>query len=135
MPPSRDPALRRHVGRAVRLGWLIAGTICVGLGIVGAILPLMPTTIFLILAAACFARSSPALEARLLNHPHFGPTLRAWKQNRAIGPRAKTMACIGMATGYALFVMTAHPSATVAVAVALAMTGCATYVATRPRQP
>ena len=67
-------------GRAARLGWLAMGWICVALGIIGALLPLMPTTIFLILAAGCFARSSPRLEAWLLDHPRVGPTLRAWRR-------------------------------------------------------
>jgi uncharacterized membrane protein YbaN (DUF454 family) len=55
----------------------VLGLIFVGLGFVGAFAPLMPTTIFLILAAACFIRSSSRLEAWVLNHPRFGPTLPA----------------------------------------------------------
>ena len=68
----------------IRLGWLALGCLFVGLGMIGAVLPLMPTTIFLILATGCFARSSPRLEAWLLNHPRFGPTLRDWRERGAI---------------------------------------------------
>ncbi|MET4898676.1 YbaN family protein [Sphingomonadaceae bacterium jetA1] len=116
----------------IRLGWLSLGIVCVGLGIVGAILPLMPTTIFLILAMGCFARSSPRLEARLLDHPRFGPTLRAWRRDGAMSRRAKAMACGGIATGYAIFLVTVRPTTIVLAMVALVMTGCAIYIATRP---
>ncbi|MEJ8630372.1 YbaN family protein [Sphingomonas sp. I4] len=108
------------------------GLFCVGLGIVGALLPLMPTTIFLILAAGCFARSSPRLEARLLNHPRFGPTLRAWRRDGAMGLRAKGMAYGGMVIGYAVFLMTAHPTAMACIIVAVVFGGCALYIWTRP---
>lgn len=79
------------------------GCLKLALGFIGAIVPLMPTTIFLILAAGCFARSSPALEAWLLDHNKFGPTLRAWRREGAISRPAKCMACTGMATGFVLF--------------------------------
>lgn len=120
------------LGRLGRTLWLILGLICVGLGIIGAILPLMPTTIFLILAAGCFARSSPRLEAWLLGHPRFGTTLTAWRAEGAIAPRAKAMACGGIALGYALFVWGAHPAPLLAIGVATAMAACALYILSRP---
>jgi uncharacterized membrane protein YbaN (DUF454 family) len=113
--------------------WLALGFVFVALGFVGALLPLMPTTIFLILAAGCFARSSPRLEAWLLEHPRFGPTLRAWREDGAIGPRAKFMACGGMAIGYALFWWSARPSLAVDLIVAVVLAGCAAFVLSRPR--
>ena len=116
----------------IRLGWLILGCVFVALGVIGAILPLMPTTIFLILAAGCFARSSPRLEAWLLDHPRFGPTLRAWRRDGAIGGRAKAMACGGMALGYGLFWATARPHWPLALCVAVMMGGCAAFVLSRP---
>lgn len=71
---------------------LMTGWALVTLGFIGAFLPVMPTTIFLILALPCFARSSPRFEAWLLNHPWFGPQLRSWKESGAISRRSKFIA-------------------------------------------
>ncbi|VXC57695.1 YbaN family protein [Sphingomonas sp. 8AM] len=127
-----DPIKPGRLHAAVRYGWLALGFLLVALGVIGALLPLMPTTIFLILAAGCFARSSPRLEAWLLDHPRFGPTLRAWRRNRAIPRRAKLLACTGIATGYALFLATAHPRLPLALVVAAAMAACALFILSRP---
>ena len=118
--------------RAVRAGWLLLGLLNVALGIIGALLPLMPTTIFLILAAACFARSSPRLEQWLLDHPRFGPTLQAWRAEGAIPRRGKIAACCGILLGFALFLLGAHPGWLLALGVAAAMAGCAAYIVSRP---
>lgn len=118
-----------HLGRAA---WTALGLVFVALGIVGAFLPLMPTTIFLILAAGCFARSSPRLEAWLLDHPRFGPTLRAWRAEGAIGPRAKMMASGGIAIGYGLFLWGAKPHLPLALGVGVVMAACAAFVLSRP---
>ena len=63
----------RGVGRFRRPLLFAAGWIFTALGVVGLILPLMPGTIFLILAAWCFSQSSPRFEAWLLGHPRLGP--------------------------------------------------------------
>lgn len=105
------------------------------LGVIGAVLPLMPTTIFLILAVACFARSSPRLEAWMLEHPRFGASLRAWRDHGIVPRRAKYLACLGMTSGYAMFWLGARPGLGLAVFVAVLMAGCAFYVTTRPEHP
>lgn len=114
--------------------WLlrIAGVAFVGLAIVGVFLPLMPTTIFLILAAACFARSSPRLEAWLMNHPRFGPPLRAWRREGAVPRKAKVLACVGIAGGFAIFWFAAHPKPWLALGVAAVLALIAAYVVSRP---
>lgn len=62
--------------RLMRALLIACGTLCVGLGILGIFLPLMPTTVFLLLAAACYARSSDRFHRRLVEHPWLGPYIR-----------------------------------------------------------
>lgn len=116
----------------VRIPYLCLGWLMVILGIIGAFLPLMPTTIFFILACWFFARSSPRLEAWLLSHPRFGPTLRAWNESGAVPQQAKLMACLGMAIGFVVFWVSVHPQPWVAACVALSLLASAIYVVSRP---
>ena len=71
------------------------------LGAVGAALPIMPTVPFLLLAVFCFARSNPALEQRILDHPTWGPQVKDWRERRAISRRSKVMAIGAMSVGAA----------------------------------
>lgn len=77
--------------------YLVAGWASLGLGAIGAFLPLLPTVPFVILAAFCFARSSPRLEAWLLTHPHFGHHIVAWREKGAISRKGKVAATLAFA--------------------------------------
>ncbi len=85
------------------------GLILVALGIIGIVLPVMPTTIFFILALTCFTRSSPALEQWLLNHPRYGATLQQWQAHKVVTVKAKCYAAIGMLIGFIFLLYSAAP--------------------------
>ncbi|MBX3020080.1 MAG: YbaN family protein [Bdellovibrionales bacterium] len=89
------------------IGWL-----SFALGILGIFLPLLPTTPFMILAAACFSKGSPRFHTWILNHPLFGPPILDWRRNRAIRPRYKIIAGIMMSGSCVMiFMMEAIPLA------------------------
>lgn len=84
---------RRRTMQKVLNGSLIAvGILSVGLGVIGIFLPVLPTTPFLLLSAACFARSSPRLHHWLLSHPWFGSSIKNYREFRAISMKAKIIA-------------------------------------------
>jgi uncharacterized membrane protein YbaN (DUF454 family) len=90
--------------------WLKAiGLLLVALGIIGIVLPVMPTTIFFILALTCFTRSSPALEYWLLNHPRYGVVLQQWQAHKVVPIKAKCYAAIGMLIGFIFLLYSAAP--------------------------
>lgn len=81
----------------MRLVWVMLGLVCVGLGFVGVVLPLLPTVPFMLLAAFCFARSSERLHDWLVSHPHFGPPIMDWRERGAIAPRVKRISTVSIA--------------------------------------
>ncbi len=112
----------------------IAGYVFFAIGFVGILLPLLPTTIFWIVAAVCFARSTPHMYQRILAWPGFGPAIDAYLTHGVIAPRGKAFALGGMALG--AFIVTISPMPVSAIAFTLAaMALAAAYVATRPRAP
>ena len=113
----------------MRLLYRVGGFLALGLGVIGAVLPIMPTVPFLLVAVYCFARSSPDLERRILDHPHWGPQVRDWQERRAISRRAKTLAIGAMATGAVVtFYTLGHPWYWVSIAI-LVIAG--SWIATR----
>jgi uncharacterized membrane protein YbaN (DUF454 family) len=76
---------------------VLAGYLSLALAALGVVLPLMPTTVFLLIAAWCFGKASPALQDRLRAHPRFGKALLDWEQHGAVSQRSKSSAVIAMA--------------------------------------
>lgn len=114
----------------MRYLYLAGGLVCVGLGLAGMFLPVMPTVVFFLIAAILFARSHPEWERRIMEHETLGPPIRAFRERGAIGPTAKVsavgaMAVSSVATWFLLdgWVRWA-PAAVCGV--------CALYILTRP---
>lgn len=84
-----------------QLFYLVLAYGCVGFGAAGVVVPLLPTTPFLLLAAWAATRSSPRLRWWLYRHPRYGPSIRAWQRHRAIPVAAKTTACALLALSWA----------------------------------
>lgn len=114
-----------------RWAWLGFGWAMVGLGLVGVVTPVLPTTIFLILAAWAFGHSSPRLRAWLVGHPRLGPPILDWEERGAISRRSKTFATATMAAVLALSVLLGLPLWVTGLQAAL-MGGAAAYILTRP---
>ena len=94
--------LEIHSNKIARLLLITAGWFFVTLGVIGIFLPVMPTTIFLIIAAACFARSSEQFYNWLLNNKHFGKLIRDYRVQKGMPLRAKIIAILmlNIAIGY-----------------------------------
>jgi uncharacterized membrane protein YbaN (DUF454 family) len=122
---SRSIAVRNAVLKAI-------GLVFVALGFVGVFVPLLPTTPFLLIAGACFARSSPAFHRWLFNHRILGHYVRDWEKNRSIPLSAKILAVVTMSASLAwLALATNAPS--IAVWTTGAILACvAAWLVTRP---
>jgi uncharacterized protein len=83
-------------GRIARAGWIALGLVCVGLGSVGMVVPGLPTTVFFIVAAWAFAKSSPGLEAWVLGLPRIGPMVVDYRNGLGMPRRAKAFAIVAI---------------------------------------
>ena len=106
--PSADFPAPRPLPWPVRWLLLAFAVLCLALGIIGIIVPGLPTTVFILMAAWAAARSSPRLYRWLWNHRLFGPSLRNWAQGGKVSRRAKWSATIAMAVCAVILWFTAH---------------------------
>ena len=91
------------------LFWRSLVMIFVILGFIGALIPGMPTTVFLILAAWAASKGWPQMDAWLLNHPKYGATLRSWRENGTVPRKAKWFASIMMLISAMIMLFTYAP--------------------------
>lgn len=114
--------------------WRILGMTFVALGVLGAALPLLPTTPFLLAAAYAFARSSPQLHDWLIEHPRFGPLIEDWRRHGAIATETKVLSILTMIAAWTLsFALEVSPTILAIQAVVLTASGL--FILTRPSAP
>jgi len=94
----------------MRLVWASCGILALGIGIIGAFLPLLPTVPLVLLAAFCFARSSERLHDWLLSHRSFGPMISDWRLHGAIAPHAKRLATLSIAAVFLISILSRVPA-------------------------
>jgi uncharacterized protein len=128
---TQSPKPSRPLSPHMRLALNLIGAALVVIGVAGVVLPLLPGVPLLILAAACFARSSPRLEHWLVSHPVLGPGIIAWRERHAISLKAKFMA-LGMMTISGVFIIVSGAPAIFKALALASMAGIASFIATRP---
>lgn len=118
---------------AARLFWLISGFISLAIAAIGIVLPVLPTTPFVILSAFLFAKGSPALADWLNRNRTFGPIIAVWRANGVIAPRYKLMAIAMMVGAFSLSFAMSIPTA-VLIVQALSMVAAAVFILSRPNR-
>lgn len=114
-----------------KTGFRILAYISTGLAIAGVVLPLLPTTPFVLLAAFFASKGSPAFAEWLETHPTFGPAIDQWRSRRAVPGRAKALACCMMAFSWSVLWLLGTPTAVLAIS-GLFLCVTALYLVTRP---
>jgi hypothetical protein len=127
--PSEPQLSMRQL--VVMRSFSLLGMVLMAIGLIGLWVPVLPTTVFMIGAAACFARSSPRLYAYITEHRTFGPPLRQWFEEGAISKAGKAAALFGMGLGMFLVIVLTRSSTWISFA-AIIMLASGWYVMSRP---
>ena len=94
LPPDGEPPDPARLSPVVRAVLVVAGTAALVLAVIGLFLPVLPTTPFLLVTAACYARASTRLYEWLLGQPSLGPIISEWRRSRSLPPGVKTRALL-----------------------------------------
>lgn len=117
-----------------RAGWMVLGFGALGIGALGVVLPLLPTTPLVLLAAFAFGKSAPGLHLWLTTNRRFGPIIADWQDNGCIAPRYKALALTMM--GAALVLSAALEVGKAVLAIQLLCMGLAAwFILSRPSHP
>ena len=119
---------------SVRYGLMALGFTCVGLGVLGLFLPVLPTTIFLIIALWAFSKSSVWAHQWLYNHPRFGPQLQDWHRHKVIPLKAKVLAVTMIAGSFIFVTLYLANGWLVPVLTGIILGGVVVYIVTRPHR-
>ena len=123
---------RRKDNAVNRRLWVFLGFVMTTLGVIGAILPGMPTTIFILIAVWAFSKGNPAFAAYLESHRFFGPPIEEWKRNRAIPLKAKISAVCMMGLSLTALLIWSELSVYTLVFIGGVMGAAATWIMSRP---
>lgn len=122
---------RQRSTTSKRLYWLL-GWVCVALGTAGAFLPLLPTTVFLLIAAWAFSHSSPRWHQWLREHSRFGHLVRGWEEQHAMPRRAKRIAWLTLGLSYLFTASLLGPLSWGAIIGGICIAAVALYIAHIP---
>lgn len=114
--------------------WVLVGAVSLVIGAVGIVLPILPTTPFVILAAFAFARSAPRVARWIEQSRSFGPLLADWRAHGAIAPRYKRLAMAMMLLAVVAAVWVGAPVHAIAIQI-LCIACASAFILTRPNGP
>jgi len=117
-----------------RFAWLTIGVFSLALGGVGILLPLLPTTPFVLVAAVAFAKSSNRLHQWLLDHNVFGPLIDNWRRNGSISRSTKIVSVLSMIAIFIVSLLLSVPTHVIVIQ-AVILGACAVFILTRPLPP
>jgi uncharacterized membrane protein YbaN (DUF454 family) len=116
----------------VRVGLMVFGWFNIILGIIGRVLPVMPTTVFLLIALWAFSKSSLRFHRWLFEHPTLGRTIRAWHEHRVISARAKIMAVGMMASSLVYVTLFVADGWALPLGLAMSLSAVSAFIVSRP---
>ncbi|RKQ97180.1 hypothetical protein C7446_2602 [Kushneria sinocarnis] len=118
-------------GKLLRGLWIGLAALCFALGLAGVLLPLLPTTPFMLLAAALASKGSPRFAHWIRAHPVAGPAISHWDRERAIAGRAKCLAVAALLLSAGVVLLTLE-SLTLALCIVAGLAGVGAWLVTRP---